>query len=144
MSATTTTKTERVAMGRLWWVGLLAAVISVIANAVIVAIARRLFSVPPEFAPFTAPQFTFLTVAGVAGATIVFGIVGRFSKRPIRTYYWIAAAALVLSWLPDFGLLAARPFPGVTLQSVGTLMFMHVVTAAISVGLLTRLGRASK
>ncbi|MBI4769164.1 MAG: hypothetical protein HY784_01805 [Chloroflexi bacterium] len=136
-----TQQSERVAAGRLWWVGLLAAVISAIVNALIVTIARGLFSVPPEFAPFTVPQFTFLTVAGVAGATIVFAVVGRFSKRPIRTYYWVAAVALVLSWLPDFGLLAAKPYPGTTVQTVGTLMFMHVVTAAISVGLLTTLAR---
>ena len=144
MSVTTATQTERIALGRLWWIGLLAAIASVIVNAIIVTIARGLFNVPPEFAPFTVPQFTFLTVAGVAGATIVFAVVGRFARRPIRTYYWIAAIALVLSWLPDFGLLAARPYPGTTIQSVGTLMFMHIVTAAISVGLLTTLGREQR
>ena len=143
MSSTTpaSTQTERIAYGRLWWVGLLAVIASVIVNAIIVTIARGLFNVPQEFPPFTFPQFTFLTVAGVAGATIVFAVVGRFAKRPIRTFTWIAVVALILSWIPDFGLLAARPFPGTTIQSVGTLMFMHVTTAAICVGLLTTLGR---
>lgn len=140
-SAINSQQSERVATGRLWWVGLLATVISVIANALIVTIARGLFNVPQEFPPFTVPQFTFLTIAGVVGATIVFAVVGRFARRPIRAFTWIAVVALILSWIPDFGLLAARPFPGTTIQSVGTLMFMHVVTAAISVGLLTRLGR---
>lgn len=141
ISSTTTTQTERVAAGRLWWVGLLAVIASVIVNALIVTIARGLFNVPQEFLPFTVPRFTFLTIAGVVGATIVFAVVGRFARRPIRVYYGVAAIALVLSFLPNFGLLAARPFPGTTVESVGTLMFMHVVTAAMSVGLLTTLGR---
>jgi hypothetical protein len=71
-SAITNQQSERVATGRLWWIGLLAVVASVAANTII-------------------------------------------------------------------GLLAAgerAPFPGVSIQSVGTLMFMHVVTAAICVGLL--------
>ena len=56
MSSTTTTQIERVATGRLWWVGLLAAVISAIVNAIIVTVARGMFNVPPEFAPFTFPN----------------------------------------------------------------------------------------
>ncbi len=46
MSSTTTTQIERVATGRLWWVGLLAAVISAIVNAIIVRVAWGLFTVP--------------------------------------------------------------------------------------------------
>lgn len=138
MTSTTAIQTERVATRRLWWVGLLAAVIAVSVNALIVTIARGLFDVPPEFMPFTVPQFTFLTVAG---ATIVFALVGRFARQPLRAYYWGAAIALVLSWLPDFGLLVARPFPGATPQALGTLMLMHLTTAAICVGLLTTLAR---
>ncbi len=144
-------ESERIALSRLWWVGLLAAALSVAANAVIRTIAKAAFDVPDEFQPFAFGQFTFLTLAGVAGATLVLAFLGglirragravrRFS-RPIRTFRRIAIVALVLSWLPDFGLLAARPYPGTTIQSVGTLMFMHLVTAAITVGLLTTLGR---
>lgn len=137
------TPTERVAFGRLLWAGPLDVIASVAANALVRAIAQAVFEVPPEFRPFAAGQFIFLTVAGTVGATIVFAVVGWLAKRPIRAFTWIAAVALVLSWLPDFGLLAAKRLPGVSVQSVGALMFMHVVAAAISFGLLTRLGRKS-
>jgi len=140
MSTSHLSTTERVAYARLWWAGVLTVVLSVTANAVIRTIARAAFDVPDEFPPFTWGQFTFLTVAGVAGATITFAIIGRLSRRPVRAFTGVAVIALILSWLPDIGLLAARPYPGTSVQSVGTLMFMHLVTAAITVGLLTRLG----
>lgn len=141
MTANVSMQTERVAYGRLWWVGLLAVILSLVANAVVRTIAAMAFNVSPEFTPFTWGQFIVLDVAGVIGAVIAFAIVGKFSGRPIRAFRRISVVALILSWLPDFGLLAASPYPGTTVQAVGSLMFMHVVAAAISVGLLTTLGR---
>ena len=150
MSVTASTLVEKVALRSLGWVGLLAAVLSVAANAVIRTIAKAAFEVPDGFQPFTFGQFTFVTVAGVAGATLVLGFLGGlFNKagrpiqraRPIRSFRRLAVGALVLSWIPALGLLAGRPYPGTTVQSVGTLMVMHTVTAVITVGLLTTLGR---
>ena len=71
---------------------------------------------------------------------IVFALVARRARHPITTYRRIAVVALLLSFLPDIGLLLnanAAPFPGITIQSVGTLMVMHIVAAVISVYLLT-------
>lgn len=141
-SATTAAPgTERIASGRLWWVGLLAVIASAAANEAVRTIAVALFAISPQFAPLTRPPVLFWTFVGVTGAVIAFAVVGRYAARPIRTFTRIAAAVLVLSWLPNLWMLAARPFPGTTVQSVGTLMFMHVVAAALSVGLLTTLGR---
>jgi len=81
---------------------------------------------------------------GVLGAVLVFAILRRFARRPVRIFRVVAVIVLVLSFVPDLWLLAARdrlPFPGATLQSVATLMFMHVVAAAIAVGMLTTTGR---
>jgi len=137
-------QSERVAFGRLWWVGLLVVVATVAANAIVRIIAVSLFDISPGFQPLAWGQFIAIDVTLVVGAVIVFAGVGRFARRPIRTFTWISVVVLVLSWLPDFGLLAAGerlPFPGANIQSVGTLMFMHVVAAVITVGLLTTLGR---
>lgn len=138
----TTPPSERVAMGRLLWVGPLAVIASVIANGIVRVVAVPLLNIPPEFQPLTWGQFIFLTVVGTGLGAIVFAVVARFAKRPIRTFRIISVVALLLSWLPDLGLLAAgdrAPYPGTSLSSVGVLMFMHVVAAVVSVGLLTTL-----
>ena len=138
----TASPSERVAMGRLLWVGPLAVIASVIANGIVRVIAVPLLNIPTEFQPLSWGQFIFLTVVGTGLGAVVFAVVARFAKRPIRTFRIISVVALLLSWLPDFGLLAAgdrAPYPGTSLSSVGVLMFMHVVAAVVSVGLLTTL-----
>ena len=136
--STAPAQTERVALRRLLWVGPLAIVLAVAANIVIRAIALALFAISPAFPPlgFMGIAIVF-TIVGVLGAVIVFALVGRFARRPIRLFWIVATVALLLSFVPDF-LLAAR-MPGASVLAVGTLMVMHVVAAAISVGLLTTL-----
>ncbi|MGH2522535.1 MAG: hypothetical protein ACRDH2_08525 [Anaerolineales bacterium] len=56
-----TQPTERVNLSRLLWVGPLVVIAAVTANALIATIARAILRTPPEFAPFTFPQYTFLT-----------------------------------------------------------------------------------
>jgi hypothetical protein len=136
MSSNSTAPAERVAWGRFLWAAPLAIVASVAANAAVRTIAKAIFSVPDEFPPFAFGQFTFLTVAGGVGAMLVFALVGWLSKRPFRLFNWIAGVVLVLSWVPDILLLAARPFPSITVAGVGTLMVMHAATAGIIVWLL--------
>jgi hypothetical protein len=130
---------KRVSYGRLLWVGPLAIVTAVLANALVRTLAVAIVPETASFPPLAFGQFIFLTVAGVLGAVIAFAVVGLVSKRPARTFTIVAIVALALSWLPDIGLLIARPFPGISAYSVGVLMLMHVVAAVISVGLLTRL-----
>lgn len=128
-------------MGRPWWIGLLVIVLSIAGNAIVRTIAMALFAIPPEFEPLAWPRFTFFTVIGAVGATIVFAIVARFSRRPMRLFRIIALIVLLISFLPDVGLLTGRPFPGITVPGVVSLMVMHVVSAAIAVGLLTGLSQ---
>ena len=82
---------------------------------------------------------------------IVFALVARFARNPIRTYHIVAFAALLISFVPDLLLLlnpAGAPPPGgppavggITVVNVAALMILHVVAYAISVGLLTTLTR---
>ena len=74
---------------------------------------------------------------GVLGAVIVFAIVARFAKRPIRLFRIIGVVVLVLSLLPDLGLLNGNAMPGTSLGSVIALMLMHVAAGAIAIWLLT-------
>jgi hypothetical protein len=125
---------ERVAAGRLLRVGVLAAVFSAIANALVLAVASSLFGpvvIPPDES-VTIGQVIVASVAGAVGAAIIFAAIGRFTRRPIRLFWGIAAVGLLLSFLP-IGL------AGITGSSAGALALMHVVAAATNVGLFTAL-----
>jgi hypothetical protein len=135
-TASKTMTAERVPAGRLLGVGVLAAVFSAVANAVVLAVASSLFGpvvIPPDEA-VTFGQVMAASVAGAVGATVLFAVIDRFTRRPMRAFWGIAAVGLLLSFLPI-------AMSGVTGSSAGTLAFMQVLVAATNVGLLTRLGR---
>ena len=127
---------ERVPAGRLFRVGVLAAVFSAIANVLVLAVASSLFGpivIPPNEA-VTFGQVMAASVTGAAGAAVLFAVIDRFTLRPIRAFWGLAAVGLLLSFLPI-------ALAGVTGSSAGTLASMHVVAAATNVGLLTALVR---
>jgi len=133
----TITRTEHIATARLLRVGALAIGASVVANLLIRIIAVNVLGIGKDFPPLGwGPPIVF-TIMGVLGAIIVFAIVARFSKRPIRLFRIIGLVVLVLSLIPDIMLLRANTMPGTTLGSVLTLMLMHVATGVITIWLLT-------
>jgi hypothetical protein len=135
------TKNTRIRF-KLWWVGVLAIITSVAANLLVLMLAVTILGISPNFEELNGDGAVItvisLTALGVLGAVIVFALLQRFARRPILMFKRIAAVALVLSFVPDVLLLVASE-PGTTLASVGVLMSMHVVTWAISVGMLITL-----
>jgi hypothetical protein len=126
---------ERISAGRLLQVGVLAAVVSAIANALVLALSS-LFGpiiIPPD-ETVTIGQVMGASAAGALGAAVVFASVVRFTRRSIFVFWGIAAVGLLLSFIPI-------ALAGATGSSAGTLALMHVLAAATNVGLLTRLGR---
>ena len=91
-------------------------------------------SVSPDFEPFQGTGAPY-TVGGVILAGIAFAAVQRIARDPRRVYVRLAIVALVLSWVPDVGLLVVHD-PGATVPAVGSLMLMHTAAAAISVAAL--------
>ena len=81
---------------------------------------------------------TVFTVVLCTGAVLVFALVARFAKNPIRTYQVIAFVVLVLSLLPDVGF-ATSPIPGANWPNAIALMVMHVAAWAITVTMLSKL-----
>jgi hypothetical protein len=133
---------ERVAMDRLWWVGLLAALLSLIAVAIIRVLAIGPLGMSADFEPFHWRSLVVSTILGVLGAVVVFGLLGRFTRRPIRWFVIVATVVLILSFSAPLSLLRGVPRPpGTTPGTVWTLNVMHVVVAVICVALLTTLGR---
>jgi len=135
-SAPKTVTSEPVLVGRLFWAGGLTAVLSASANALVLAIASSLFGaimIPPD-GTVTLGQVVGASVAGAVGAAALFALIFRFTRRPIRAFWGVAAVGLLLSFVPI-------ELAGATGSSAGTLALMHVVAAVTNVGLLTTLGR---
>jgi hypothetical protein len=136
-TSTLTNQTERVAGGQILKIGALAIGASVVANLLIRIIAVNVLGIGEGFMPLSwGPPIVF-TIIGVLGAIIVFAIIARFAKRPTRLFRIIGVVVLVLSLLPDIGLLSANNMPGTSLSAVITLMLMHVAAGTITIWLLT-------
>ena len=106
----------------------IAAVAAVVVNVLVRALALALFDIPDDFEHIELRAVIASTLIGVAAAALVYAVI-----RNARTFIIVAAVALVVSLaaplsVSDEGNAAA----------VGTLMLMHVLTAAIVVGALTR------
>ncbi len=123
---------------KLWWVGPLTVLASVVGVLIVRAIAMMIL--PPPYAPGLEMIMIpiVLTVILCTGAVFVFALVGRFAKRPVRTYIIISAVFLVISFLPDIAVVSA-PMPGAGWAYSITLMIMHVVAGFITVYMLVKL-----
>ena len=131
-----TARTDPFATWPLARVALVAALAAVVANLALWAIARGPLGVSPEFPPLrSAPATIVASVVGILGATAVFALVRRFAPRPVATFRAVAGVALLFSL---GGPLSARAEPGGSDVAVAVLIAMHVVTAAIAIGLLPR------
>ena len=128
--------------GSLLKAGALAAVVSVVLNHFLQAGALALFEIPDDFSPLhgPGPVIFFSVIGAVTGVGVFAGIAG-VSARPISIFRIVAGVVLVLSFIPDLWLLTesgGANVPGGTPAGVGTLMLMHVVSAAAVVWAVER------
>ncbi|HLI87437.1 MAG TPA: DUF6069 family protein [Ktedonobacteraceae bacterium] len=134
---------EHVATRKLVWVGPLTIVSAIIVNLIIRSIAVALFGVPAAFQYMQASYIIGGTIVYLLLALLAFVLVSRFARRPIRFYRWLALVALCVSLLtPVMALTGSLAAPGMNLSIFWTMIAMHIVTAAITVGLLTTLARS--
>lgn len=122
---------------KLWWAGPLTVLAAILGVLVVRMIAVTL--IPPPYLPglgWVMP--IILTTILCTGAVLVFAVVARFAKNPIRTYLIISAVFLVISFVPDL-LVANAPMPGAGWPSSIAEMMMHVVAGFITVYMLIKL-----
>ncbi|MBO0781454.1 MAG: hypothetical protein J2P37_21755 [Ktedonobacteraceae bacterium] len=133
---------ERITLRKLIWVGPLTLIATVIANLVIRTVAVLIFGVPETFQFLQAPSVIGSTIVFLLAALLVFGLVNRFARRPIRFYRILALVLLCISFLtPIMALTGQIPAPGMNLSIFWTMIVMHGVSAIVIVGLLTTLAR---
>jgi hypothetical protein len=134
---------EGISYTRLLWAALLAVLLAAVTNAQVYFAASGLGIVsrgvllpsPMGLSPLTVGMVVTASVVGAIGAALVFAIIGLLARRPVRLFRIVAAVVLVLSLVPP------TTIPSVPLVMRITLGVMHVVTWAVSVGLLTALAR---
>jgi hypothetical protein len=120
----------------------LAAIAAVIANLLLRALAVAVLDIPqPEFEPLQPRAVALSTLGGVIAAGVVYAVIARLAHDPRRTFTIVAAIALLLSLYAPLSLGLADPpeNPGTDAGSVGTLIAMHILAAAISVPALVRI-----
>lgn len=114
---------------------------ALIMNVTIALGARALFPVAPTFQPLRPEGFIPSTVVGVVGAVVVFALLVRWAKHPVRMFQRIAVIVLLVSLLPDLLLPFIGLFPGTTYPEVGALLLMHVATGLLCLNALPRVLR---
>ncbi len=134
-----------VPISKLWWVGLVAAASASIANLVYFWVTKSVFGIPYIIprggpgGPLTAMPAALIIVFNVVpaiGATILLAILGKFVSRPFRVFWIISVAVFILSFMLPLTL----PSAVATSTKIG-LSLMHIIAAAVIVGVLSTLGR---
>lgn len=132
---------------RLAQYGLFVVIVASAANAVIRVVALAVLDIPTTFLPLRG--FTFVSyplgwgpvvlfsAIGAVGATVVYGVITRYSHSPNRMFTIVTILVLLLS----FGAFLA-PLPvlaGAPNAAFAVLAIMHATVAAVSIGILTRM-----
>ena len=125
-------------LGRFALVGLATTLAAAVANALVYFAGRAVVSYHPDFIIFenVSPTIIF-TVFPAIIATVLYGLLRRFTSRPERTFTVIAVVVLVTSCIPDVTYIPS--VEGASAGQTTILLLMHVVAAVVIVGMLTRL-----
>ena len=130
---------ERVVIGRIPRAAAITAAVAVVVNVIIRAIGVGSLDVSSDFDPLASIGATIISsLVGVVGGAVVLWLLARSTARPLRNFWFVAGAVLLLSLA---GPLSLGSEPGGDATSVTVLIAMHVATAAIVLGVLTALTR---
>ncbi len=128
----------RAAYRRLLWVAPLAGTGAAVANAQIYLVVSAFGAMPLDVVvsgggPVALGPVVFVSFLPALVGALLFALMGRFTRRPVRNFRVAAAVALVLSFVTPFAL------PGAPVAMILALLSMHVVAAVVITGVLTTL-----
>ena len=122
--------------GRYALVGLGTIVAAVLANVAVYYLGAALVGYNSGFIVLSNPSGAILfTVVPAIVAVLLYAALLRFAKRPARTFSIVAAVVFVVTLIPDSTYVPT--VPGATNGQIAILVLMHIVAAAVIVGLLT-------
>jgi Family of unknown function (DUF6069) len=123
------------AWGRVALATALAVVLSLAADAALVALGTTLFPATKGYVHFQFADYAKLTVLGVIIAGAAWPVVTRVSAAPRWLFFRAAIAVTLVLFLPDLYIW----WKGQPAQAVAVLMVMHVAIALITYNLLVHL-----
>ena len=109
-------------------------VLSLLINYVLLTVVLQLELVA-SYEHLAYPPVTIWTTVGVIGATVVYGLLHRWSETPDRTFVRVAIVVLLLSFIPDGALLAFDE--AATVGAATILAVLHIPPAAVCIVTLT-------
>ncbi len=119
-----------------WWRVAVATVLSILlslaADAALVAIGTRVFPATKGYVHFQFSDYAKLTVIGVLIACAAWPVVARISSAPRWLFFRLAIAVTLVLFLPDVYIW----HQGQSAQAVLVLMAMHVAIALVTYNLL--------
>ena len=136
-AAISSSGTARISFSRILRAGAIAAVGAVLANVLVYFVASALGWMPATYInpqlgrPIEISEVAGSTLMGALCATVLFALLARFTRRPVTIFRIVAGIVLLLSFATPFSLV------GAPLSLILTLEVMHVLAAAIIVGVLT-------
>jgi len=139
------TLTRNISLSAILRAGVAAIVAAVVANLIALVVLRAVLDLPTDFPPLQFGPIAIFTAIGVALGVVVFAIISRVARQPVRTFWIVAMVALLVSLVPNVLLMlnpAAAPVPGGSTLAYGVLSVFHIIAAFVSVPMLTRLARA--
>ncbi len=119
-----------------WWRLALATVLSVVltllADAALVAIGTKMFPATKGYSHFQFHDYAKLTIVGVLIACAAWPVVARVCAAPRRLFFRLAIAVTLVLLLPDLYIWKQ----GQPTDAVAVLMVMHLAIALITYNLL--------
>lgn len=119
--------------------GALSIVASLIADMILVAAGKAIFSPAAPFDKFNFASYAILTISGVVGATLGWALLVRITSQPRWFVIRAAVVATVVLLVPDFAILPHDPTGPVVV-----LMIEHLAIAIITTVLLLAVAPAGR
>ena len=117
--------------------GLVTVVAAVLANTLFYYIGSALVAYDSRFLPLASVGGAIIMTLGPAiVAVLLYAALRRFTHHPARIFTSLSAVALVVSFVPVVTYIPT--VPGATDAQTAILAMMHVVAAAVIVGMLRR------
>lgn len=116
---------------------------SVAANVLLLLVLTPLLDLSRTFPPFGVGAVAFFTAFYTLLATILYWLLARFTRQPVRLFAILAVAGFVLTAIPNLALAAnpaGAPFPGAASDFL-TLLLFHLPPFAITLWALPGLSR---
>ena len=129
----TTKRTKQLSSGEWIRLGLVTAIVSIVAVLAVQALAIAQWPTIALFAPLDSyARSALFTLVPVVIATFLLAWLVRRQDRPIQRFITISMIALLISFIPDYLL----PVPNKTVLASSVAAFLHVIAALTTVFML--------